>query len=152
MNPNVMRFAEAADQFCGYIEAAHTLDLDERLAVGAALLAEVYAWGVRLPDAPPVDSEAALPAPLDVPAWRGYGDLTLYWQVPHPFEWSAPQNESLSDALLGVYTDIKRGLLAYQQGGLAQAAAQWRHTLPTWGSQAVDALRGLHYAMLTGGE
>lgn len=148
MNPNIPHFAEAARQFCDYVESAHTLDLNERLVIGAALIAQVYGWALRLPDAPPPAEE--LPSPANPPkatTWRGYGDLTLYWQVNDPYDWGAPQNCSLSEDVLAVHWEVKRGLLAYDAQHLDGAVWQWRSTFPQWGMRAANALRALHRAM-----
>jgi hypothetical protein len=147
MNPTIVSFAEAAHQFCDYIEAAHTLDVDERLLIGASLLASVYACALRLPDHAPQHEDEPLTSPDEVKAWRGFGELTLYWQVPDPYDWGAPLNQSLSEDLLAVRWDVKRGLLAYERGLVEQAVREWRNSFPRWGSNAVGALRALHRAI-----
>jgi hypothetical protein len=153
MNPIIDDFAEAAHQFCDYVDSAHVYDLKERLVIGAALLAQLYGWALRLPEAlptmPGLPTDMALPMPpAPAAAWAGFGELTLYWQVPEPYDWGAPTNASLSEDVLAVHSDIRRGLMAYQDHRVEVAVWHWRDTFAVWGGHAANALRALHAAIL----
>jgi hypothetical protein len=145
--PEVEYFAEGARQYCTFIETAHKYPITERLITFATLLAELYAAGLRLPDVEPTDDAASAKSSLQ--NWEGLGDLTLYWEVGDPYQWEAPVVGSLSDDLLEIYHDLKRGLAFLEQGGNANAAAwEWRSNFAKhWGEHAVDALRILHRAI-----
>jgi hypothetical protein len=62
---------------------------------------------------------------------------------------------SLTDALLSIYRDVKRGLQVFEVGyadgdmAILQVAAwDWQHHMEQgWGNTAVDALRALNRAL-----
>ncbi len=149
--PEVAYFAEGARQYCAYIESAHQYPLTERLLSIAALLAELYAAGLRLPDVERPEDEAS-EVKSTVQRWEGLGDLTFYWEVGDPYQWEAPVVGSLSDDLMEIYYDLKRGLAVFDQGGeasIASAVWEWRSNFAkNWGEHTVDALRILHRAIL----
>jgi hypothetical protein len=141
-------FLDVAHQYCAFVETAHQHPLDERLVTFAALLSELYGAALRLPDQAEPDEKQNPPFEMPHQQWIGFEELTLYWQVPDPYEWEAPVISSLTDDLLGIYADIKRGLLILDQGDRDGAVWNWRSTLIShWGDLAVGALRALHKAM-----
>jgi Domain of unknown function (DUF5063) len=148
--PEVEYFAEGARQYCALIETAHRYPLTERLLNLATLLADLYAAGLRLPEVEQPDDERP-DLNSTAPPWEGLGDLTFYWEVGDPYQWEAPVVGSLSDDLLEIYHDLKRGLSAFEAGGEANVASavwNWRSNFAKhWGEHAVDALRTLHRAI-----
>lgn len=148
--PELDLFAQTAEQFCALIETAHRYELAERVVRCAAAVAQLYAAGLYLPlaDEPPERDEP--PAPPDVPSWPAFEELTMFWQVPDAYARSAPEVVSLNDALLGIYRDVKRGLLILDRGyddAAQEAAWYWRENMERyWGNYAADALRALNRA------
>ena len=148
--PEVEYFAEGARQYCTYIETAHQYPVTERLLTFATLLAELYAAGLRLPEVEQPNDEAS-GVRSNVQRWEGLGDLTFYWEVNDPYQWEAPVVGSLTDDLMEIYHDLKRGLVVFEQGGeanIVSAVWDWRSNFAkNWGEHTVDALRTLHRAI-----
>jgi hypothetical protein len=64
-----------------------------------------------------------------------------------PYELDQPVAGSLSDDLLDVYRDVRRGLALWESRRDADAVWEWKfHFDAHWGAHAVDALRALHRA------
>jgi hypothetical protein len=155
LTPELENFAVSARNYCEYIETADRYELGERLLRGAILLANLYSAGLFLPGQPtPADPPPPSSAPTPS-AWPGFEEMTLFWQVPDAYEWGAPVITSLTDALLSIYRDVKRGLQVFEVGyadgdtAILQVAAwDWQHHMEQgWGNTAVDALRALNRAL-----
>lgn len=153
--PEVVHFAQMARSYCDFIEVAHRYLLTERVLRCAALVANLYAAGLYLPEIEEPTGLDSLPAAAELPDWPAFEELTLFWQVPDVHDWAAPEVFSLSDMLLGMYREIKPSLLAYDQGcdageigPITVAVWRWQRQMDqTWGGQAVDALRALHQSL-----
>jgi uncharacterized protein DUF5063 len=142
----VVAFAERARHYCAFIESAAAASAAVRLRSARALLAGLVEAACRLPDgdadAPEVEGD--LPSPS---SWPGFGDLDIYWEIFDPYEQEAAVAGSLSDDLLDVDRDLRRGLAAYDAGQIGAAVWDWKfHFDVHWGDHAVDALRALHRA------
>lgn len=81
--------------------------------------------------------------------WPGFEEADLYWEVFDPYEEAPLVCGSLSDDLLDVYRDLRRGLLIYDAGKVGSAVWEWKfHFTNHWGDHAVDALRALQRAFM----
>jgi Domain of unknown function (DUF5063) len=79
--------------------------------------------------------------------WPGFHEKDIYWEVSDPYEASEPVCGSLTDDLLDVYADVRRGLDLWDGSHQQAAIWEWRfHFDIHWGDHAVDALRALHRA------
>ncbi|HRE48961.1 MAG TPA: DUF5063 domain-containing protein [Aggregatilineales bacterium] len=151
----ITNFAEAARRFVGYVEAAHTYELLERLVRGAAAVGELYTAGLYLPIQDPPEDPDEPPAPQKIAEWEGYEELTMFWHVPDAYAWGAPEVVSLTDLLLDTHRDIKQGLMLFDQGVadqdeaiLGHALWYWRDRMEKyWAAKSVDALRALSRAI-----
>jgi hypothetical protein len=149
LEPEIEYFIDQAQEYCSFVETANDFELAAQLSIFSVRLSALYAAGLRLPD--DLEGTAGDPpaAPDPLAHWSGLGDFTLYWQVPDPFDWGAPEVGSLSDDLLGIYRDIKAGflLLDDSEESLDRALFHWQATFVShWAQSAVDALRILHHA------
>lgn len=148
-NTTVEAFVEVVRRYCRFIEHPPR-DLGERLRTAAALLAELYSAVLQLPDMEPLDSLSAGPADSQ-PEWPGFGEFDGYWEVFDPYEQAEPLMGSLSDDVLDVYRDLRRGLRIYDSDGpnaVPDAVWEWQfHREAHWGDHAVDALRALQRAI-----
>lgn len=145
MTQDIADFAETARRYCRFVEGAASLSLDERLRGARELLAELVHAGGRLPLVEPDGPDADHVQPLS--GWPGFGEHEIYWEVFDPYEQAPLVAGSLSDDVLDVYCDVRRGLQLFEEGHLASAAFEWRlHFDSHWGDHAVDALRALHRA------
>lgn len=147
----ILRFVELAEAYCAFVEEANGLPMDERLRKAAVMLAELYAHGLRLPDLEIQDDSEETPALASTSAMT-FADHDIYWEVFDPYEETDPVAGSLSDDVLDVYLDVRRGLAIYGDGtnneAVASAVWEWRFHLGVhWGDHAVDALRALQRAI-----
>lgn len=142
----VRKFAEAARRYCEFVDTAATFSRSGRLHCARQLLAELVHAACDLPrgDAEGPDANAEVPTPS---SWPGFGDHDVYWEIFDPYEEEPPVCGSLSDDLLDIYSDLRRGLAAYDAGDVGSAVWEWRfHFDHHWGDHAVDALRALQRA------
>jgi hypothetical protein len=147
-SPEVCAFVDQARQFCDFIEKANEWPRGERLSGVRSRLLALYEAGTSLPDVEPPDGFDAGPSPDPPKSWRGFDDFDVYWGVFDPYQESAPVAGSLTDDLLDVYRDVRRGLALWDSRA-PRAAAIWEwlfHFDVHWGDHAVDALRALHRA------
>jgi hypothetical protein len=100
---------------------------------------------LSLPSVEPTDG-AKPPRSCDPPSnWQGFEEFESYWEVFDPYKLDQPVAGSLSDDLLDVYRDVRRGLALWESPHDAAAIWEWRFSLEShWGDHAVDALRALH--------
>jgi len=122
--------------------------LDKRLAGARKRLLDLYEAGSALPYVEPPEGVEAGPSPEPPKGWLGFGNFETYWEVFDPYEEDDPVVGSLSDDLLDVYGDVRRGLALWDMG-IPRTAALWEwrfHFDQHWGDHAVDALRALHRA------
>ncbi|MBI5493680.1 MAG: DUF5063 domain-containing protein [Deltaproteobacteria bacterium] len=145
-------FASAARRWCRHVEkSAGGPCTREALTETAALLADVYQRGLRLPDVPAGVAAAPEPAAAALAAWRPAGSWDRYQDIFDAYEDDRAVMSSLEQDVLDVYRDLKRGLARAADrtaGALQDAAWDWRaHFLSHWGRHAVAALRAVHHAL-----
>jgi hypothetical protein len=147
-SPEVLAFAQQARQFCQFVEHADGSSLADRLANARLRLLELYRAGSMLPSVDPPDGVEAGPSPETPENWRGFERFESYWEVFDPYVDEPPVTTSLSDDVLDVYLDLRRGLdLWLRDVPRAAAIWEWRfHFDLHWGDHAIDALRALHRA------
>jgi hypothetical protein len=148
LSPEVAAFVDQARQFCDFIEKAQGYSLEKRLSGARQRLLELYDAGTALPHVEPPEGVEAGPNPQPAEGWLALESFETYWEVFDPYEEGEPVVGSLSDDLLGVYRDIRRGLALWDKD-VPKAAALWEwrfHFDHHWGDHAIDALRALHRA------
>ncbi|MBX3215757.1 MAG: DUF5063 domain-containing protein [Labilithrix sp.] len=142
----VAGFVRAAESFCKCVTSAGTVTVIERLEHARRELLALYSAGAMLPNAERVTEREAPRYPVPE-GWPGFEEHEVYWEVFDPYEESVPVAGSLSDDILDVYGDVRRGLWHWEKGNMADAVWEWRFSFDThWGDHAVDALRALHRA------
>ncbi len=139
---------DEARRYCTFIEHARELDVATRLALARVHLLRLYQLALALPDVEPPAAVDAGPSPDRPSGWEGFGQLDGYWEVFDPYEKDALVAGSLSDDLLDIYADVRRGLELWDRDVPREAAIwEWRsHLEAHWGDHAVDAIRALHRA------
>ena len=140
-------FVGAAKDFCEFVETASTVEsISEKLHSGRHRLAKLLAAGSALPLVEPTTDEDRIWDGA-LPEWPGFGAHDVYWEVFDPYSDEERVAGSLSDDFLDIYRDIKRGLVAFDEGQHQDAVWEWRlHFDHHWGEHAVDALRALQRA------
>jgi hypothetical protein len=144
----VAAFVRAAYELCAFVEEAETLGLPERLQGARRQLLALYAAGSDLPHVEAAGTGTGPSVPLPE-SWCGFEAFDFYWQVFDPYDHvdHEPGVGSLSDDVLDVYRDIRRGLWSWEKNATASAIWEWRFSFDThWGAHAVDALRAIHRA------
>jgi hypothetical protein len=146
--PEVDGFVAEARRFCAFIEHAAELHLAKRLATARMHVVSLYEAALALPAVEPPPGVEAGPSPDRPPGWEGFGVLDFYWEIFDPYEEDELVGGALSDDLLDIYADVRRGLDLWDRDIPKEAAIwEWRfHFEAHWGDHAVDALRALHRA------
>ncbi|WP_376785316.1 DUF5063 domain-containing protein [Siminovitchia terrae] len=73
-----------------------------------------------------------------------------YWEIFNPYNFEAPVCTSLTDDVLDMYKDVKKGIFLFERKKQKEAFWNWKFHFKThWGGHAVDAIRALHSANLT---
>lgn len=145
MQAAARRFQAAAVAFC---DALAQPPLDARVVL--SLTVGVVAAALDLPDVEP-ESDAAAPDPPGLEAESAAVSESVatlgvdgYWEVFDPRELGEPVGGSLTDDLVDVYRDLRRGL-ALADVSLAEVVWEWKFSYEThWGNHATDAIRLLH--------
>lgn len=145
------RFAQIARRYCEFVEAAAGLEERERLLRARLHLSELVHVACQLPagdpDGPDICDEASAPT-----GWPGFGPFDVYHEVYDPYDAEPLVCGSLTDDVLDVYADLRRGLIAFDAGFVGWAVWEWKfHFDSHWGDHAVDALRALQRACVGGG-
>jgi hypothetical protein len=150
--PAVTTYVQKATEFCTFIPQAAMLPLGDRMSVARRHLLALYTAALSLPSVEPTDAAEPARSPEAPSDWRGFEKHETYWEVFDPYELADPVAGSLSDDLLDVYRDVRRGLALWEARQHANAIWEWRFFFEShWGDHAVDALRALHRACGQGG-
>jgi len=142
----IRAFVDVAREFCDFVESASMADsIAERLATGRRLLARLVAAGSALPLVEATSDKNPLSRAASV-GWPRFGPHD-YCRELDPYADEEKVAGSLSDDVLYIYRDLKRGLAILHAGQTQDAVWLWRfHFDHHWGERAVDALRALHRA------
>jgi hypothetical protein len=108
-------------------------------------LLDLYSKALFLPEVEPEKSEVA---DIDIPVPQiNFNQYYLYWEVFNPYTLEEPVGSSLSDDILDIYNDLKKGIHLFEKNEHIEAIWIWKFGFEThWGSHAVDAIRALHSA------
>lgn len=151
--PDIATFVSKASEFCTFIREAPKLPLGERMADARRYLLALYTAALSLPSVEPTDDAKPGASPEPPSGWQGFEKFETYWEVFDPYKLDEPVAGSLSDDLLDVYRDVRRGLALWESRHDASAIWEWRFLFKAhWGEHAVDALRALHRACGPGDE
>jgi hypothetical protein len=151
-SPAVAGFVCRAREFCVFVEKADTLAVIDRMLSARQHLLELYTAAVALPSIEPPDGTKSPGSPDPPQNWSGFDAFETYWEIFDPYDLQEAVAGSLSDDLLDVYRDLRRGLALWDCHHDAGAVWEWKfHFDAHWGDHAVDALRALHRACRRGG-
>lgn len=113
-------------------------------------LLALYAAALSLPAKPEPGEHDAGVASSPTEGWCDFGAKDDYYEVFDPYVLDEPVGGSMSDDLLDVYRDVRRGLTLWVASHTTEAIWEWRFSFDAhWGDHAVDALRALHRACNT---
>jgi hypothetical protein len=111
-------------------------------------LLDLYSKALYLPEVEPESDEVSC-IDLSVPQIH-FDQYHHYWEVFNPYHLEEPVGTSLSDDILDIYKEIKRGILLYEKNEHIESIWEWKFSFEIhWGSHAADAISALHSANLT---
>jgi hypothetical protein len=142
-NQGINEFYQSAVTYCSLIE-----DFDNKnLKILLLSLLDLYSKALHLPNVEPGQDKVTN---IDVPIPHiTIGQYDHYWEVFNPYELEPPVGASLSDDILDIYKDVKKGILLYEKNKRIEAIWEWKFGFEIhWGSHTVDAIRALHSANL----
>jgi hypothetical protein len=152
--PEAERFARCARRYCELVENHRATPIRRFLAEVHALLPELYALGMALPEVDPPDLR--WPSRVPDPGWwtlfrglvRRLGDRNLYMEVFDAYDRHDRTSlvGSLADDLCDIHRDLAEGLARWDAGHELNAIWDWKYLGEThWGEHATSALRALHW-------
>ncbi|MGM7722157.1 DUF5063 domain-containing protein [Metabacillus sp. Hm71] len=143
-NKEVEAFYLSTLQYCNLIE--HWNKENFKLNNLLSSLLDLYSKALYLPDVEPKDDEISN---LDISVPQiNFGQYNHYWEVFNPYQLEEPVGASLTDDILDIYEDVKRGIHLYEKDEYTGAVSEWKINFEIhWGSHAVDAIRVLHSAI-----
>ena len=135
-------FYLSASNYCRVIENFGSIKGNNLTSLLCSLL-ELYTKALSLPDVES-DNEKETDFEISVPLIN-LKKYDHYWEVFNPYHFDEPVEASLSDDILDIYKDVKRGIFLYEKNEHIEAIWEWKVNFEIhWGSHAVDAIRALH--------
>jgi hypothetical protein len=152
-HPGTVNFAEVAREYRALLTGQRP-EIKAFLSQVHSCVARLYAAALELPDVQPDRAEVEWEG-KGYPTWRElYADLQsalgareYYSEMFAPYELQGqdPVIGSLSDDLADIFSDVSRGLAAWDSKDYHGAVWEWRfHFGHHWGEHATGALRALH--------
>ncbi|MGZ4161055.1 MAG: DUF5063 domain-containing protein [Neobacillus sp.] len=145
MKNNVVdAFIQSAENYCSTIDNFDSNQDDNKLKALLKSLIDLYSKALYLPE---VETEITQVPDLEVPVPKiNIKQHDDYWEVFNPYHLNEPIGASLSDDILDIYKDVKKGILLYEKKEHLEAIWEWKFGFEIhWGSHAADAIRALHY-------
>ena len=108
-------FYEQAKSYTRVVEEAHLYSLSERIEMFSYLLSVLYSNALLL-EFPPEDEMSGDTGPRvdqNLGEWPGFEDLDRYWEVFDPYVKDNVVSTRLSNDIIDIYLDLKKGLLVY---------------------------------------
>jgi hypothetical protein len=140
------QFAVNVRAYCDFVRDASALPLTQRLIEAQAQLLRLYTAALALPELPEDFEDVERPPPAR-PTLESFGEKEVYWEVFDPYVPTEAGCGSLTDDLLDVHDDVRRGLVLWDHGHRDAALWEWRFNFEIhWGDHCIDALRALHRA------
>ncbi|WP_286228488.1 DUF5063 domain-containing protein [Neobacillus mesonae] len=146
-NIEVGNFFLSALNYCKIVEDLNSSKGKKDLNNLLVSLLDLYLKALYLPDVEPENDEVS-DIKLSVPQIL-LDEYDHYWKVFNPYHLDEPVGASLSDDILDIYKDVKKGIILYEKNKYSEAIWEWKFNFEIhWGNHAVDAIRALHSAKL----
>lgn len=131
--------------YCSIIESFESNQEHNKLKTLLVSLIDLYSKALYLPE---VESENDEVTDFDISVPKiNFNQYDYYWEVFNPYHLDEPVGGSLSDDILDIYKDVKKGILLYEKNEHIEAIWEWKLGFEIhWGSHAVNAIRALHSA------
>ncbi|MDN7245549.1 DUF5063 domain-containing protein [Planococcus shenhongbingii] len=143
VSKEVEEFRIAAAAYCDFIDSCSSFDDKETLIKLLSLVSRLYTEAFELPE---VELEGEHTIDVDFPLPEViFQKHNVYKEIFNPYHDTIPVNGCLDDDITDIYSDIKNGLLLYEQGHDAEAVWEWKFSFEVhWGEHATSAIRALH--------
>lgn len=140
-NKEVEAFYMSTVHYCNLIENWNNENFKLKTLLSSLL--DLYSKALYLPNVEAKDEEVPnLDIPVPQIEFSQYND---YWKVFDPYQFEEPVAVSLTDDILDIYKDVKRGIHLYEKDEYIEAVSEWKINFEIhWGSHAVDSIRVLH--------
>ena len=110
-NKEVEAFYISALQYCNLIENWNKKNNELKNLIASLL--DLYSKALYLPEIEPKDAEVS-DFDISIPK-IDFGQYNHYWEIFNPYDLDEPLEASLSDDIIDIYQDIKRGLLLVEK-------------------------------------
>ena len=139
----VETFRAAATAYCDFIDSCLTFDEEESFRKLLRVISQLYMTALDLPE---FEVEEKHSVELDFPLPEvNIKHHNVYMEIFNPYQDKTPVNGCLDDDIIGIYSDIKKGLILYEQGHGIEAVWEWKFGLEVhWGEHATSAIGALH--------
>jgi hypothetical protein len=142
-NNEVHEFFLTASNYCSIIENFDSNKDNNKFKNLLVSLLDLYSKALYLPEVEPENDEITN-FDISVPPIK-INKYDHYWEVFNPYHLEEPVGASLSDDILDIYKDVKKGIHLYGKNKHIEAIWEWKFGFEIhWGSHAVDAIRALH--------
>lgn len=139
----VETFIAAATAYCDFIDSCHIFEEESSFRKLLRIISQLYATALDLPEVEP-EEEHSIEVDFPLPK-VDFKHHNVYTEIFNPYRDETPVNGCLDDDIMGIYSDIKKGLILYDQGHSIEAVWEWRFGLEVhWGEHATSAIRALH--------
>ena len=147
-NNDVFPFVDLAKKYCLLIEQINNPPIINFKQELLHLLPNLYSRCLLLPDVEPTERIT-----INVERIKhnfSFDEYECYLQIfdPYNIDHNEPVYGSLSDDIMDIYYDLKRGLLLFESGNqddIDDAIWDWKfHFQIHWGTHLIDALKALH--------
>lgn len=160
IEPCVTNFADVAARYCAHIEKCEKFINRAFIKKAHALLVELYAMALTLPNVPATNTRILASVPKTFVGLKRILKKIQKRTHQHDFHWEIfdPYDDKdhepvcgwLADDFADIYRDIKTGLVAFEKGtpkAISEAVWQWRFSFWShWGEHATGAIHALYWA------
>lgn len=144
-NKVVEDFFHSAVNYCNIIDNFDSNKVHNNLKTLLVALVDLYSKALYLPEVE-LENDEVTEVDISVPQIN-FNQYDYYWEVFNPYDLEEPVGASLSDDILDIYKDVKKGILLYEKYEHIEGIWEWKFGFEIhWGSHAVDAIRALHSA------
>lgn len=138
----VEEFRVIASAYCDFIDSSRIFNDEESYRKLLRIISQLFTSALNLPEVELkekhwVDADVQLPI-VEVKHHN------MYTEVFDPYHDETPVTGCLEDDIIDIYSDIKKGLILFEQGLIVNAVWEWRFGLEIhWGEHATSAIRAL---------
>lgn len=120
-------FRVVAKAYCDFIDSCRIFEKEASFRKLLRIISQLYTTALYLPEVEPEEENSI---DLDFPLPKvDVKNHNVYTEIFDPYHDETPVNGCLDDDIMGIYSDIKKGLVLYEQGHRIEAVWEWRFGL-----------------------